>query len=219
LGLELVEQGEFLDRLVFGYMVAVRMYCSQRKFDQAHNILQRAKQFVIQYNAPPKIVQELEALSAAAALAEENLRQVAAWATKFSAQSDRHTLISYDLGLTILVRFFIAQKDFDAAIHWLARPLDLARRQGRYQRVITAEILLAKVFCLQGDRTQGLEHLGQALALAEPEGFIRVFLDEGEPIKILLMQLLKNRRQDGFSTEYVQTLLNHFELPHCPRLS
>ena len=218
-GLELVEQGEFLDRLVFGYTVAVRMYCLQRKFDQVHDILQRAGQFVIQYNAPPKIVQELEVLSAAAALAEENLRQVAAWTAKFSVQPDGHTLISYDLGLTTLVRFFIARKDFDAAIHWLAQPLNLARRQGCYQRVITAEILLAKVFCLQGDRTQGLEHLGQALALAESEGFIRVFLDEGEPIKNLLMQLPKNRQQEVFSTEYVQTLLNHFEGEPTPPLS
>ena len=210
-GLALVEQGEFLDRLVFGYLIAVRMYCLQGKFERLHNILQRIDQFAIQYNVPAKITQEFEVLSAAAALAEGNLDQVSAWMAKFNAQPDSQTLISYDLGLTVFAQFFIVQKDYDAAIHGLTQPLNLARRQGRYKRVITAEILLAKVLYQQGNQAQALAHLRKALELAEPSGFVRTFLDEGEPIKILLANLKKSWPWEGFSREYLQKLLGHFE--------
>ena len=45
-----------------------------------------------------------------------------------------------------------------------------------------------------GDRTAALRALAEALALAAPEGYVRVFLDEGAPVAALLRELAVGRR-------------------------
>jgi LuxR family maltose regulon positive regulatory protein len=53
---------------------------------------------------------------------------------------------------------------------------------------------------------QALAHIVQAIALGEPEGFVRMFVDEGPPMARLLYEAL-NR---GIGTEYVRQLLAAF---------
>jgi LuxR family maltose regulon positive regulatory protein len=48
-----------------------------------------------------------------------------------------------------------------------------------------------------------LKPLEEALALAEPEGFVRIFLDEGGP----MVDLLRQARQSQIATDYVDNLL------------
>ena len=45
-----------------------------------------------------------------------------------------------------------------------------------------------------GDQPAALTALAEALALAAPEGYLRVFLDEGAPIAALLRELMAGRR-------------------------
>lgn len=52
-----------------------------------------------------------------------------------------------------------------------------------------------------------MELLGEALARAEPEGFIRLFVDEGEP----MAQLLSEAATMGIMPDYVSKLLAVFE--------
>jgi len=67
------------------------------------------------------------------------------------------------------------------------------------------EILLLHALALQaqGIPTEALAALGGALLLAEPEGYIRLFLDEGTPMVALLRQAQKHKVAPG----YVMTLL------------
>jgi LuxR family maltose regulon positive regulatory protein len=73
---------------------------------------------------------------------------------------------------------------------------------------------LLKVMVLQslalyadGQRNQAVQVLSDALSLAEPGGFIRIFLDEGTP----MLQLLSEASTQGIMTEYVSKLLAAFE--------
>src|SRR5437879_4839878 len=57
--------------------------------------------------------------------------------------------------------------------------------------------------------------------MAEPEGYIRCFLDEGAPMEVLLYQLRRKHLQHG-PTPYLDTVLaafqhEHKELPHQPK--
>jgi len=67
------------------------------------------------------------------------------------------------------------------------------------------EILLLRALALevQGDRTGALAALGRALALAEPEGYLRLFLDEGPP----MLALLRQAQRHGLAPGYVAKLL------------
>jgi LuxR family maltose regulon positive regulatory protein len=52
----------------------------------------------------------------------------------------------------------------------------------------------------QGDRSQALAALKRSLLLAEPEGYLRFFVDEGEPMRLLMLDLrsmMEEQRLDG----------------------
>jgi LuxR family maltose regulon positive regulatory protein len=55
-----------------------------------------------------------------------------------------------------------------------------------------------------------LDALSEAVRLAEPEGYIRSFIDEGVPMAVLLFRLREQQRRAG-PTPYLDTLLAAFE--------
>ncbi len=60
---------------------------------------------------------------------------------------------------------------------------DAAETSGRAGSLLEIRLLQALAHDAQGHRPQALESLAQALALApEPEGYVRLFLDEGAPM-------------------------------------
>jgi LuxR family maltose regulon positive regulatory protein len=62
----------------------------------------------------------------------------------------------------------------------------------------------------RNDEPGALSTLRKALALAEPEGYVRTFVDEGEPMADLLRRLLKTwkkERPGDVPLEYVGKLL------------
>src|SRR5207302_6050756 len=71
----------------------------------------------------------------------------------------------------------------------LARLLRAAREAGRTGREIELLALRSLALQAQGHAAEALTALAEALSLAEPEGYIRVFVDEGEPMARLLRRL------------------------------
>ena len=61
-----------------------------------------------------------------------------------------------------------------------------------------------------GDSEHVLTALTECLALAEPEGYVRVFLDEGQPMQMLLAQWLAHASA-GPLRDYAIQLLSHFD--------
>ncbi len=92
------------------------------------------------------------------------------------------------------------------ALRLLDRLLGDAEAKARLGSVL--EILVLRALALQahGDRTSAFSTLERALLLAEPEGYIRLFVDEGEPILALLRQAYARSIVAG----YVATLLKAF---------
>lgn len=71
------------------------------------------------------------------------------------------------------------------------------------------EILILQALARQAlaDYTQAISALQQALALAESEGYVRVFLDEGRP----MAALLRRAASSGVAEVYIGRLLTAFE--------
>jgi LuxR family maltose regulon positive regulatory protein len=63
----------------------------------------------------------------------------------------------------------------------------------------------------QGNRPQALAALERALALAEPKGYVRIFVDEGEAMRLLIEKQSRNR--DHPLSDYVDRLLAAFTQP------
>jgi len=65
--------------------------------------------------------------------------------------------------------------------------------------LIDVLVLEARVHVAQGDESQALEKLAEALALAEPGGFIRPFLEQGPKMANLLGHLAKQNPRPGYA--------------------
>jgi LuxR family maltose regulon positive regulatory protein len=81
--------------------------------------------------------------------------------------------------------------------------LSAAERGGRGASVIEVRILQAAAHEAGGDAPAAAAALHRAVALAQPEGYVRLFLDEGAPIALLL----KTLRKQPAAPAYVSRLI------------
>jgi LuxR family maltose regulon positive regulatory protein len=77
-------------------------------------------------------------------------------------------------------------------------------------RAIEIRLLLALALQRGGDPKQALVALERSLALAEPQGYMRVFLDERQPMQLLLTRWLAHADHSSLR-DYVIHLLSQFE--------
>jgi LuxR family maltose regulon positive regulatory protein len=90
----------------------------------------------------------------------------------------------------VLARVLLAQQAPDRAVELLGRLHELAVAHGRVGSLIEVLALQALALEAAGDQDAGLAALGQALRLAAPEGYLRVFLEQGALMAALLGKLL-----------------------------
>jgi LuxR family maltose regulon positive regulatory protein len=103
----------------------------------------------------------------------------------------------------VLARLFLNQGRSEDSLALLESVLAVARDLGRVDLVIQCQILLALTHQALGNEAQSLDALADALSLAEPGGFVRVFCDEGRP----LVSLLRLAASRGISSAYAASLL------------
>jgi LuxR family maltose regulon positive regulatory protein len=91
----------------------------------------------------------------------------------------------------------------DAALV-LSHLLEAASGLARWGSVVEIHMLAALVCDAQGRRSAALDRLGEAFAAApEPEGYVRLFLDEGDPMKALLRDAARLGLADGHPARLV----------------
>jgi LuxR family maltose regulon positive regulatory protein len=212
-GLHMAEQEGFLDRTLFCYQNYVYFLIACHKYKNANKILQQAKQYANHYNAPRFFTNRIEALSAQLYLYSGHLPQAIIWADTFAAEHEKQPIFLIESEHLLLARIRIAQQQYQEAITLLIQLLKLAEQQTRNRSVIVIKILLAKAYALTGDNMQAVAHLQHALNLAQPERYIRSFVDEGKPIQTLLQQMKTNNLQEE-SASYIQTVLHSFDPIH-----
>jgi LuxR family maltose regulon positive regulatory protein len=91
----------------------------------------------------------------------------------------------------------------------LERLLQAAEDGGRTGSVIEILVLQALAHQMQGDIPAALASLQRALMLSEPEEYVRVFVDEGPPMAILLRAVARVARgaHRGIVASYARRLL------------
>jgi LuxR family maltose regulon positive regulatory protein len=103
-------------------------------------------------------------------------------------------------------RVHLAQGDTSAALAVLGPLRRQVEAKGWEDERLKVIVLQAVALHSHGKKEQAAQLLGEALALAEPGGFIRTFVDEGPPMARLLYEALSH----GISPDYVRRLLAAF---------
>jgi LuxR family transcriptional regulator, maltose regulon positive regulatory protein len=164
---------------------------------------------------PIPMLQPVEAHNARVYLKQGRLDKAQAWVRErgLSVTDEVNYLGEYEY-LT-LARVHLAEGYFTGVNDLLDRLLALAETQKRIGSVIEILSTQALFYQVQNNRSQSLAALEHALALAEPEGYLRVFVDEGQAMRQLLLNFRSmNEKQAGNSLcGYADKLLSGFSTP------
>jgi LuxR family maltose regulon positive regulatory protein len=136
-------------------------------------------------------------------VAQGNLAAASRWVQEQRLESNATLDSAQEIEQMTVARVLIAQGKPDQAARLSTWLLEEAQSAGRMGSAIQILALQALAFQAQDDIDQALAALERALSLAEPEGYVRTFIDEGEPMARLLRQALS---QD-IAPHYVARLL------------
>ncbi len=105
------------------------------------------------------------------------------------------------------VRVLITQGNPNDGLALVEEQRQRAEAKGLLGRLLLVKAVQSVVLFAQGEKDHAVQVLTEALAMAEPGGFIRLFLDEGA----LMAQLLSEAASRGIMPDYVSRLLAAFE--------
>jgi LuxR family maltose regulon positive regulatory protein len=147
-------------------------------------------------------------------VAQGRLGEALGWAREqgLSVENELRYLREYDhitLARVLLARYQSDRADDSicGVVGLLERLLKAAEAGGRKGSAIEILILQASAYHAHGDLPAALLPLQHALTLAEPEGYVRMFLDEGSS----MMQLLREASAREIMPDYTDKLLAAFE--------
>jgi LuxR family transcriptional regulator, maltose regulon positive regulatory protein len=212
IALRAIQFGEQTGTTVFsnlGYMALMRIHLARGELDAAHSILQRAEHALanVPYPFLHSIFIAVDRVRLWLACGE--LERAHRWTQELLQREREPSPIAREKEEMALVRILLAQEQPEEALS-LLKPLLVSAQTGqRWGHAIEMLILQALAYQMCHDIKEALATLSRAVRLAEPEGYIRRFVDEGASMEILLSRLLEQERKQG-PTPYLDTVLAAF---------
>jgi LuxR family maltose regulon positive regulatory protein len=214
-GIELAELGGDTPSLVFGYLALGQIKLALGDLRGATDELERAKPLV-QGAEMPEWMNQFNQLQVQVWLAQGSVRTALDWVEETRFSVDDEASYRYEIARLAMARVLIAHGEqgsdaraLDRAQVLLERLRGAAEAAGRMGVVIQVLALQALAYRCQGDARQALAALERALRLAEPEGYMRVFLNLGLPMAALLQEA----RSRGILSEYLTRLMGAMRPP------
>jgi LuxR family transcriptional regulator, maltose regulon positive regulatory protein len=219
-GIALCRQFVYTPPLAHGLVTLARIRQAQGDRAGALDALSQAERIQLS----PVVVGLLNpvpAQRARLALAQGDLDAAARWVRARGLAATDEPGYPRERGYLMLVRVLLAQQAPGQALGLLERLHAQAAAQGRTGSVIQVRALQALARQASGDEQGALDALAEALTLAAPEGYLRVFVDEGPPMAALLRELVGRRQEhpaaaDAPPRDHLARLMEAFEQAGLP---
>jgi LuxR family maltose regulon positive regulatory protein len=198
-GLEKGNRADFVDVMLRGYLALVRITKSRGDLDGALSLLEDIKP-VVQRIGVLEVNDWVNAFRARVWLDKGDTEPAFHWAAGYRG-GDLDAI--YPSIPIVLAHVQLYQGRPDEALRLLDHALQATEQVGRMGNAIQILVVRALAHRARGDPDQALADLERALALAEPEGYLRVFMDEGQPI----VRLLARAAMRNPGSRYIHRLL------------
>ena len=167
-----------------GYRILAIIHQARGEPGAALSTLKKVDQMVDSHQVSPLARLRIAACHVQVALAQDNLSAAQTWAAKMTGSTDT-ALFDPCIGLTP-IRILLAHQEKSEAAERLTDFYDTACQKGCGAGMVEVRLLQAMAADIP---TEALHFLQDALKMAQPEGFIRTFVDKGEPVKALLRKV------------------------------
>ncbi|MEM7537496.1 MAG: LuxR C-terminal-related transcriptional regulator [Chloroflexota bacterium] len=193
------------------YLAQAQLKTAQGQLDDALKLLEASEP--LYYPGPMPNVAPVAALKTRVWLQQGRLAEALRWVRERGLSVDDDLRYVQELEHITLVRVLITRyrleqtdEDIQQAMTLLARLFSAAEAGGRVGRMVEILTLQALTHQAQGNPSAARPLLEQALTLAETEGYLRIFVNEGQPMRQLLDAALAHK----IRPHYVQRVLAAF---------
>ncbi|MBF6611892.1 MAG: LuxR family transcriptional regulator [Chloroflexi bacterium] len=190
---ELTGQMDSVDTVAACGVLLARLRLAWGDFPGATALLAQAEHFVRTHNF---VFRMLDVIAA----------QVLTLVRQGNLSAAAHLAETHNLPLS-QARVHMAQGDPGIALALLEPLRDEAEAKSWADERLKVMVLQATALYICGNKDKAVQVLGEALALAEPGGFIRIFIDEGTP----MCQLMSEAAARGIMPDYISKLLGALE--------
>jgi LuxR family maltose regulon positive regulatory protein len=216
-GITLLEQSEMVGAFQ-GYLTLARIEHANGDFTASQQALRKAWDFAKAFEASDLDDQTVSLLEAKLAILQGKADFAQRWVERRSLMVDSGPSLEIQdpylarlrkYELVVLARLWLAQSQPERAQPLLDALFTEFERANRPWVMIEIRLLQALTWQALRNAAQAMDHIEQAIALAESQGYIRTFLDEGEGVIALLRQAA-NRPVDvrpTSTTAYLHRLL------------
>jgi len=178
-----------------GYRALARLQQVRGESNAALATLAELQEVAQQRTFAPHLLTRVAAARAHLALLQGDLPAATRWADSSGLHVHDELTYLHECEYLTLARIRIAQSRSGATpphlsdtLHFLHRLMEDAETGSRMDSLIEIVVLRALALHKQGELNAALAALEHALVLAAPEGYVRVFVDEGAPMASLLAQ-------------------------------
>jgi LuxR family maltose regulon positive regulatory protein len=210
-GMMFFEPWGMTENLLDSYSILARIHLARGDATKGFEFAQTATSLVSDPSTPAWLRAMIETRQAklrlmAAPKQPEVIATVSEWAEAAGLTPDDEASYQREREYIVLSRLLMSRGDIDQALDLLDKLYEQAAGGKRWGRVI--EINVLKALALQeGERSRpALEIMEEVLSATEPEGYIRLFVDEGPPMTRLLSQCVTK----GTSLRYASDIQAQF---------
>jgi LuxR family maltose regulon positive regulatory protein len=213
-GIDLCKQvGYVVDQLV-GYSTLARAHQAAGDWESAGSACQSAEQLSLRIKGSVYARRWAEECQIRLWSAQGKVSEIARWIEDTDLRTDDEIGFARELEPVILARALVAvgreqggEPYLDDALDLLARLLEMAESRRWMGKVIEILVLQALAHEFRGETGEALGALQRAMSFAEPEGYVRTFVDEGPAMRRLLTEAVER----GIEPDYARRLLTGFE--------
>jgi len=206
-------------RAIDGYLILAMLEHAVEDHQAADRAIQIARQLARQFEMTKVDDYVVELLDARLQIARGNIALAQQWARQRGLEGadipETHQdqefiatrLRKYEY--PTLARLRLAEGRYDDALWVLDRALPLAEQADRASLIIEMEMLRGIVYHTKGQQALAFPSIERALRLAQAEGYMRIFLDEG-PLMGTLLRAFRTTLEDASLRDYVERLVAAF---------
>jgi LuxR family maltose regulon positive regulatory protein len=217
-----------------GYLTMVQVCLARENFDGAQAAIDRLQKMALQFDITDLDDQVVAIIETRFKILRGDLESARIWAKKrglydlmlsgeIDTTEDFNTSRIRKYEYPVLARLWLAESRFNNVLDLFQHVLPQVEKMDRVGLVIEMEVLRAIAHRATGETSRAFSALEHALNLAEPEGFVRLFVDEGEPLRSLLLEYRMHTAvclgdRPTILLRYVDRLLAAFSPPAVHRL-
>jgi LuxR family maltose regulon positive regulatory protein len=145
---------------------------------------------------------------------QKNMKAAVQWMEKYNSDPMRECPFYY-IGDIISARILMENEEYFNALNLLEEKSPEFEKMGLCLWILESRILKALIFEREGETGKALTELKEALRIAAPEGFKRIFINEGKIMADLLTNILTEFQDDkSIDFNFISSLIEEINSEH-----